>query len=195
MNRLIMICLMLIFSMHHLAFADQYDNDRHQMKLILNNIIKGVNEKNVEVITPYLLPDVVVTFYDGRVAVGQAAVADYFTKMLTAKSPILTGVVIDGSEDKPATILNGNVAIAWGWIDNSLQFVNGSKLDVNGRWSTTMIKESDKWKIASIHFSTNIFDNALLNQAKNSLMWVGIITLIIGLIVGWFIGKKRRARV
>ena len=69
---------------------------------------------------------------------------------------------------------------------------DGKMLDLPARWSATLVKDGDKWLIASLHASDNLFDNPLLAIAKRTAYWAGGISLLVGLIAGFALGRRRK---
>jgi hypothetical protein len=74
------------------------------------------------------------------------------------------------------------------------KLTNGSSFDLNGRWTATMIKEDDHWLIASLHVSTDMFDNVILDMMKKFAIRACVIALAAGLILGCVIGMILRGR-
>ena len=69
----------------------------------------------------------------------------------------------------------------------------GGKFTLHGRWTATIVNENGQWLLASLHTSTNLFDNALLRSAKGAL-WIGVaISAVAALLIGWFLGRRSRA--
>jgi hypothetical protein len=54
------------------------------------------------------------------------------------------------------------------------------------------VREHDHWLVASLHASANLFDNPLLTMAKRTAYWAGGISLLVGLVVGLVIGRRRK---
>src|SRR5205814_4629922 len=66
----------------------------------------------------------------------------------------------------------------------------------NTRWTAVMIRGDDgKWRLRAIHFGTNHLDNPVLTKVRNTLTRDGIIgaiaSLLVGLALGWWIGRMR----
>ena len=86
------------------------------------------------------------------------------------------------------TILYGeNTGIAFGSSLEHFKLANGSSFDLKGRWTTTMVKEDGRWLIASLHVSTNIFDNVMLDLMKKYAIRATCIALVVGIILGWWL--------
>ena len=52
-----------------------------------------------------------------------------------------------------------------------------------------MVKRGDRWLIASFHYSTNVFENPILDRYRSMYVPIGAAALVAGLIVGWFLGR------
>ena len=91
------------------------------------------------------------------------------------------------------TILYGdNMGICYGSSDEHFKLTTGKELEVKGRWTATLVKDDGHWLVASLHASTNLFDNVMLDFAKKAAKIVGVIGLILGLVAGWFLGRRRK---
>jgi hypothetical protein len=55
-----------------------------------------------------------------------------------------------------------------------------------------LVKEGDKWLIAGVHVSSNLFDNPLLTMSKRMTYIVGGICLVLGVVAGFFLGRMRK---
>ena len=94
------------------------------------------------------------------------------------------------------TILYGkNMGICYGSSDEHFKLVNGKDLNVKGRWTATLVKENGHWLVASLHCSTNLFDNVMLDLAKKTAWLAGVVCLVLGIFIGWLVGRccKRTA--
>ena len=90
------------------------------------------------------------------------------------------------------TILYGNTGISFGSAVEHFKLTRGGTLDLPARWSATLVKEGDQWRIASLHASDNLFDNPLLAQARRTVYWAAGLSLLLGLAAGWLLGRRRQ---
>lgn len=181
----------LLFS--SMSFANEYADDRRQMKIMLTQIVKDLNDGALNNFDQYLAKDAVVTFYDGEYATGIPAIKKCMEKILTGDNPVLKSIKTTAKETEEAKVYPNNTAIAYGQITNDLVFINGKSMHIDGRWTTSLIKQDSQWKITSLHFSANLFDNAILNEAQERLLMFCSIALIIGFILGWILKRRKNS--
>ena len=72
---------------------------------------------------------------------------------------------------------------------------SGQSFDLDSRWTATVVNTGAGWKIASFHASTNLFDNPLLAAAKRWGIIAAIVALIVGFAAGFFVSRRRQARI
>jgi hypothetical protein len=67
---------------------------------------------------------------------------------------------------------------------------------MNSRFTATIARRGEEWKVTSFHVSVNAFDNPILGYAaKKSGGWAltigGVVGTLIGLIAGFMIKRRR----
>jgi hypothetical protein len=65
---------------------------------------------------------------------------------------------------------------------------SGEVVEMNVRWSATVVKENGEWKVALAHVGTDFLNNPVLDGAKALLTKVGIGAAVGGLLVGGIFG-------
>ncbi len=157
---------------------------------------KALNERDLDTIVANVDPNVVFTTMNNDVRRGPDQIRAYFNEMLTAPGHIVKDVKVSFEADALTTLYGGDTGVAYGSSNDHYELTNGDKFNIKGRWSCTMVKNGDRWVIASFHYSTNVFDNPLLDRYKSMYVPIGAGALVAGLIIGWFIGRmmsRRRA--
>jgi hypothetical protein len=69
----------------------------------------------------------------------------------------------------------------------------GKTYELKSRWTATLVKVDGKWLLAAYHISMNVLDNAILSAAKSGLYLAAGIALVIGVLIGRIIFKRRPA--
>jgi ketosteroid isomerase-like protein len=161
-------------------------------------LIDSFNKRDLDRLISHLSSDVVITWQDGTACHTPAEVRAYYNKMMSGPSPIVKTVsaapVVDGRE------VHDNWAVSWGHMNDHFELNSGEKLDFDSRFTATISRDGDVWKVSSFHLSTNTFANPVLKLAvSRTAMWAGgggvVGGLIVGLLVGVAVGRKRKAGV
>lgn len=84
---------------------------------------------------------------------------------------------------------NGDVAIADGSSEDEFFPVARGPFRLSSRWRWTLVKTSGQWKTVSLHLSSNVFNNSLIDEAKRALWFAELGGLIVGLLPGWFFDR------
>lgn len=158
---------------------------------MLDAIKKGDIERELS----YLHPNVVVTWQNAEVSRGRDGVRAYLNRMLNGPSKVVSDYGLDLNVDELTTLYGGDAGISFGTTRERFGLVGDTSLDYPGRWSATMVKEDGKWLIASLHASTNLFENPFLVSMRRLAYIATAVALVAGLLVGFFVGRRRKAPV
>jgi hypothetical protein len=66
---------------------------------------------------------------------------------------------------------------------------SGKVVEMNVRWSATVVKENGEWKVAIAHVGTDFLNNPVLDRVKKFTRTVGVGAGICGLLAGFIIGR------
>ena len=152
---------------------DLHAADRQALLEIMAKVESALNAKDLEPAKEYLLPTTVVIFQDTTVVTGPAEIEAYFIDILGDAESVLSGITIKAQADGPATFLSDDIAVAYGHTTDTFEFRTGNTFDLHTSWSTTVIRSDDGWRIAALHFSNNLFDNPVLDGAKQFTWYAG----------------------
>lgn len=172
----------------NLQAEEKHTTDRVQLKKLLTDIELALNQADIEQLISYLHDDVVVTFLNAEVARGIPAVRRYFEKTMVGENALLADYHTQAKISAPAIFFD-NVALAQGSAQDEFTLSDGIVLPVDTLWSASMVKQGEQWKVAQLHFSSNLFDNALLTSVEKSIMIFSAIAAFIGLLIGFFISS------
>jgi ketosteroid isomerase-like protein len=164
----------------------------NELRTLRDGLLDAMNKGDIERELAYMHPNVVVTWHNAEVSRGRDGVHAYLTRMLSGPNRIVTSFSATVEVDELTILYGGNTGISFGSAIEHFKLKDGKTLDLPARWSTTLIKDGDKWLIASLHASDNLFENPLLTIAKKTSYWAGGVCLVLGLIVGFAIGRRRK---
>lgn len=157
--------------------------DRKLLLAMLAGVEDGLNRRDIAAVKEFLHPDAVVTFQDATVAKGVDALEGYYNEKFGGASAVLDSFSTKAAVDAPAVFV-GNLAVAHGHTNDRFVFAGGKEFNLDSRWTATLRKDEGRWSVMALHFSTDLFDNPLLNMATGKLKMVGAIALGVGLLFG-----------
>jgi ketosteroid isomerase-like protein len=192
-NILITLIVTLTWLTNIVARADSKADATHDaLRTLRDGLLDAVNKGDIDRELTFLTTNVVVTWHNAEVSRGREGVRDYYNRMMNGPNKIVAGFHAEVNVDELTILYGENTGIAFGSSVEHFQLANGKNFDLKGRWTVTMINEDGHWLIASLHVSTNIFDNVILDMVKKSAVTATVIAAIVGAILGWLIGRRRR---
>ena len=115
--------------------------------------------------------------------------------MMTGPNRVVEKVSVNFLPDDLTILYQADsVGVCYGKTQDHYVLANGTKLDLSARWTGTFVKENGKWLVTAFHYSTNMFDNPVLDRLKKLTLGLSIGTVIIGLVLGFILGRKSAKR-
>ena len=152
---------------------------------------RALNERDLDSIVANVTDDVLFTTMNGDVVRGPDAIREYFEKMLSGPDAVVETVTSSFEADDLSLLLEDDVAIAFGDSEDQYVLTNGMDFRVSARWSATMVRRDERWLIANFHYSTNMFDNPVLDAQRATLIKGSVAVALVALLVGFFVGRAR----
>ena len=119
----------------------------------------------------------------------------YFNQLFIRPQMKMASVKFQADSDALSTIFTGTFALSTGTTIETYTLADGRVFDMQGRWTAVSVKDGDGWKLAGFQAGTNFLDNPVFNEVKRSVPETGAVAavggLVIGLLGGWFIGRRR----
>jgi uncharacterized protein (TIGR02246 family) len=168
-----------------------------ELRKLRDDVLAAIDRNDFDAIMPHLHPNVVFTPMNGEVCRGPQEIRAYFDKMLKGPDAIVKSIHLEVEVDR-LTDLYGDTGLAFGSSNDHYTLTNGMDFPVRTRWTCALVRENGKWLITAFQGSANIFDNPVLERAKQAakLQWGGIALgagALLGLLLGVAIGRRRRA--
>jgi len=173
----------------------QVEATHNELRALRDGLMDAMNKGDIERELTYLAPNVEITWHNAEVSRGRDGVRAYYNRIMQGPTKVLDKFHADINVDELTILYNGDTGISFGSSVEQFTFTSGSSVELKGRWSATLVKQDGHWLIASLHVSDNIFDNPLLNMAKKAIYWSGAGGLLLGLVIGWLNGRRRKAKI
>jgi ketosteroid isomerase-like protein len=160
------------------------------LRALRGRLLTAMNNNDINGILAELHPNVVVTWQNAEVSKGPPGVRAYLERMTKGPNPVVKAYHADINVDDLTTLYGDSTGVAYGGSVEKFDLAGGQSFTLRGRWSATLVKENGRWLIASVHASSNLFDNPLLNVARKSL-YVGVaVAFVVALFIGLFVGMR-----
>ena len=138
--------------------------------------------------------DMHFTAMDNETVAGKDAARAYYDRMLGSASSLITVFSATLEPDALSTLYDGGqVAVSTGSSTAHLKARAGVDVTLPLRWTATLVRVGGAWKVASVHFSANILANPFAGGVVRYGIMLGIAVLLIGLVIGFLFGRRKRA--
>ena len=167
-----------------------------ELRAIRTALTEALKKGDIDGQLAHIHKNVVSTWQNGRVVRGHEGLRDFLKEMNAENEEVFRGYKVEPQPDELTILYGGDTGIVFGRSVPQYHYL-GIDLELENRWTATLVKENGDWKIAAYHVSASVVDNPLLSIAKRSAYWSGGICLAIGVILG-IIGntflRRRRQR-
>ncbi len=168
----------------------------NELRAMREVLTKAVLDGDVNAQLDRVHDNVVVTWQNNQVVRGKQGLKTFLGELDKGGERVFQGYKVPPTADELTILYGGDTAIAFGKSTPHYK-LHGMEFDLDNRWTATLVKDGDAWKLAAYHVSGNILDNPVLSLAKRSLYWTGGIGALVGLALGAFVAwllKRRCAR-
>jgi uncharacterized protein (TIGR02246 family) len=161
-----------------------------ELAALQESVLAALNARDFTKLLPLLTPGVVVTFQNSEVARGRDGVKTLLEQNTKGAGGMVQNFRIEAKADGDKVYGDSTVVITGSAAENFLM-ANGSNLDLDGRWTATAVREEGQWRLAALHTSADIFTNPVVEHTKKTGVTAAIASLLIGLVVGWVLGRRK----
>lgn len=192
----VMVAISVVAASGQAQQPDPHAEDRARLRAMLAEFEAAINAQSIDRMVAAMDDNVTVIWLNAEVSRGKDEVRAYYGRMVGHDKAILNKYLTKASIGAPAKFY-GDVAIADGSTLDEFYPIARGVFKLDSRWSTTVVKNAGQWKIVSLHLSSNVFNNPLLDELKGDIVKAGVGGFVAGLALMWAISwaLRRRARV
>ena len=156
-------------------------------------LVDSFNRGDIDGLLTYLDTNAIVTWQNGEVCEGTAAVKAYYERMMNGDKPIVKKITAEPKVLGRHVQGDGNWAISWGNLNDHFELTDGRQLDMDSRFTATIVRRGDRWLVSAFHVSVNAFENpVMLLAVKKVALGAGIGGLLVGLVGGLLLERLLR---
>jgi len=164
------------------------------LRKLKDTMEEALNKRDLDALVANVDENVVFTTMNGDVVRGRQGIRDYFARMMEGPDKVVDTITSDFEPDDLSLFYGNDVAVAFGSSKDHYVLTDGRKLDIAGRWTATLVNKEGRWLVAAFHYSTNVFDNPILNTQRKYLLLGGAGGAVLLALAGWFLGRRSGSR-
>lgn len=170
---------------------DALEVEHEALRTMRDDFVLAYNRRDLRGMLAVLDRRVAFTAMNGEAVYGHEGVREYHERLCYGPNPTVKGTSITKVEvDRLTEVFQDNFGVAAGYADTSYELAGGLNFTARIRWSCSMVKGDDGWKVVSVHTSSNIFDNPILAMAQKAGAVKAFLAAGVGLLAGWLIGRR-----
>ena len=177
--------------------AQETDEAIHnELRALLSGIEQAVNTGSYGDLAQYVHESAYVTTITQEVLSSNAEIEPYFDGWF-GEGGYLESLRMDLEADALTELYaDKTFGIVRGSGEEDYVLANGRFFPMKTRWTATVSKnDAGEWKILALHIGTNFLDNSVLSAtervAKTALIGTGVAGVLAGLILGFFLGRRK----
>lgn len=188
-NQLLAALLLLLVLLLPTDALAQVNGSQQDIKAIINTretAVEAINSRDFTKIKPYLHPKFTITTVDNNVFHNIDEFENYWNGQFSGP---VKDIDLKFSDEVSRNFLTPKIEAADGEAIATFAFTNGDQRTMKMRWSAVLEKVANKWMIQSVHFSSNLLDNPMLDAARQQSKIFGIAAglggFLLGILVTW----------
>jgi ketosteroid isomerase-like protein len=170
--------------------AFSQEADKQALRDLKATYEKAIAAGDLSVIEPYLADDFTAVMITADEVKDYDGIKAYWKKVTDFIGDDGTYTVSIVPDD---TIFEGNIAIAKG-IAKEHVVRGGKEIDLTSKWTAIARKEGETWKLVRIQATIDPVNNPIITALGKAKLWItGAVAAIVGLLIGWLIGRRKRS--
>ncbi|MGL5061186.1 MAG: YybH family protein [Microcoleus sp.] len=176
--------LLVVLAMWNLPQPALAEISQQDVKGIINTreiAVQAINTRNFSKIEPYLHPDFTITTVDNRVFHKVPEFENYWKQQFGNS---IKDIKMTVKVDNPRITLSPEILVSYGDAIATFYFKDNNSADMAMRWTAVMQKLQGRWTIQSLHFSSNLLNNPVLNGTQQAARFGAVAAGVGGLFLG-----------
>ena len=173
------------------AFAadDNREADHAALRALRDKITQAIDSQDIKALASCFAKEFVFTAVNQTVLTNETQMQVFFDQMFHSKDALVTSMKTEPKADILTRFIDANTGVCYGSSKDTYTMKTGKVVEMNIRWSATVVKEKGEWKVAIAHAGTDFLNNPVLEGVEKFTKVVGLVAGFIGLLVGLLAGR------
>lgn len=193
-------CLALVFSISLAGFAATAADDSNReadhaaLRALRDRAAQAIGAQDIKALSSCFASNFAFTTVNQSTLTNAAQMQEFFDRTFRSDKAFVTGIKTEPQADIPTRFIDANTGVCYGSSKDTYTMKSGKVVELNVRWSATVVKENGEWKIAIAHVGTDFLNNPVLDGVKSFgktlTAGAGVGGLVIGLLIGLALRPK-----
>jgi ketosteroid isomerase-like protein len=172
-----------------LAAEDGHETDHAALRALRDKVATAIDRQDIKALASCFAKEFAFTAVNQTVLTNETQVQEFFDRMFRSSDALITSLKAEPKADILTRFIDANTGVCFGSSKDTYTMKSGKVVEMNVRWSATVVKENGEWKVALAHVGTDFLDNPVLDGVKGFAKKLGFATGVAGLVVGLVIGR------
>ena len=174
MKTLISVLVILLSTGAWAATDTGTEADHAQLRQLLEKTQEAVNSDQPELLQPYLHKDYVITVMNQEVVTQEKPLQQLFHEWFKKPGAILKSMRTEPKATILTNIYGGRFGVCYGTSVDTFELSDGRHFTFDSKWTATMIKEGEQWKLVALHVGVDPIENPLIDSYRSALGFGGV---------------------
>jgi ketosteroid isomerase-like protein len=175
MKQLICIIAFLTSTVTLAATNTGTEADHEQLRQLLITVQEAVNKDQLDTLEAYLHEDYVITVMNQEVVTKEWTLTQLFNEWFKKPDAIIKSLKIAPVASIETNIYDGRFGVCYGTSIDSYELADGRSFEFNSKWTATMLKEGDQWKLLALHVGVDPIENTLIDGYRSAFGFGGVL--------------------
>lgn len=175
MKQLICIIALLTSTVTLAATNTGTEADHEQLRQLLIIVQEAVNKDQLDTLEAYLHEDYVITVMNQEVVTKEWTLTQLFNEWFKKPDAIIKSLKVAPVASIETNIYDGRFGVCYGTSIDSYELADGRSFEFNSKWTATMLKEGDQWKLLALHVGVDPIENTLIDGYRSAFGFGGVL--------------------
>jgi len=172
-----------------IAAGDNREADHVALRALRDKAAQAINNQDIKLLASCFAKDFAFTAVNQTVLTNETQMQEFFERMFRSNQALVTSLKTEPKADILTRFIDTNTGVCYGSSKDIYTMKSGKVVEMNVRWSATVVKENGEWKVAIAHVGTDFLNNPVLDGVEQFTRTVGLGAGVGGLLVGLAIGR------
>jgi len=181
-----------------LAAEENREADHAALRALRDKVVQAIDNQDIKTLASCFAKEFAFTAVNQTVVTNETQMQELFDRMFRGNDALVTTLKTEPKADILTRFVDTNTGICYGSSKDTYTMKSGKVVEMNVRWSATVVKENGEWKVAIAHVGTDFLNNPVLEGVEEFTKMIGfgagVGGLLVGLVIGRMLGRAKTTR-